>query len=318
MIKDLCFEIIETCPNNCMFCSSVSSMCKTRIIEYDIFEKTVLYLQEKFGIKELSLSGGEPFLHPDILKMISLCSSLGIRTVLFTSGVTKQNLHGNIYGTESKRFNNTDFSSISRDVLKKCKELGLSKIVFDFQATEEDDYNKLMGTTNYFAFVLKSMCDAKFEGLDVDVHFIPNKINYKSLPDLLECLDIIEIPQVSLLNFVPQGRGKQNASELSLSIEEMNEFIKIYKNCLGKYNVDIRVGIPLDSNNMHRCTAGMGKFDIKFDGTVLPCPAFKETKLSELCDYGVKDINIYRNINELTIYEGTRREPLCKKIYGIK
>ncbi len=31
MIKDLCFEIIETCPNNCLFCSSCSLITKTKM-----------------------------------------------------------------------------------------------------------------------------------------------------------------------------------------------------------------------------------------------------------------------------------------------
>ena len=33
MLKDLCFEIIETCPNNCLFCSSCSSINKEKLIE---------------------------------------------------------------------------------------------------------------------------------------------------------------------------------------------------------------------------------------------------------------------------------------------
>ncbi len=47
MIKDLCFEIIETCPNNCMFCSSCSSIDKRKIIDFDLFKRTIDYLLEK-------------------------------------------------------------------------------------------------------------------------------------------------------------------------------------------------------------------------------------------------------------------------------
>lgn len=32
MLKDLCFEVIHTCPNNCKFCSSNSSIGATKII----------------------------------------------------------------------------------------------------------------------------------------------------------------------------------------------------------------------------------------------------------------------------------------------
>lgn len=315
MIKDLCFEIIERCPNNCMFCSSLSTPNAKRKISYVDFERTILYLQNKFGIEEVSLSGGEPLLHEDILKMVSLCTSLGIKTVLFTSGVTLQNKNGII--CTDKRYNSTEYSAINRDILRKLKSSGLSKIVFDFQAYEEDDYNKLMGTQRHMIYMLNSILYSYFEGLQIEVHFIPNKLNYKSLPDILECLDVVEAKQLSLLNFVPQGRGRINSEQLMLSKEEMEEFIKIYESVKDKYKTEIRVGIPLSSQDNHKCTAGMGKFDIKFDGTVLPCPAFKEIDIEELKQYGVKKINIYENLDELEIYTGTRTKPLCRRIYNM-
>ena len=72
MVKDLCFEIIETCLNNCMFCSSNSNCNKTQIIKFEDFKRTIDYFMTSGGIEELSLSGGEPFLHPDLVKMVAL------------------------------------------------------------------------------------------------------------------------------------------------------------------------------------------------------------------------------------------------------
>ena len=87
MVKDLCFEIIEKCLNNCMFCSSNSNCNKTQIIKFEDFKRTIDYFMANGGIEELSLSGGEPFLHPELIKMVDYSKSLGIRTVIFTSGV---------------------------------------------------------------------------------------------------------------------------------------------------------------------------------------------------------------------------------------
>ena len=79
MLKDLCFEIIQKCPNNCLFCSSCADITKENIISYQDFTKTIDYFHEKYGIKEISLSGGEPLLHPDLYKMIAYCSNKGIK-----------------------------------------------------------------------------------------------------------------------------------------------------------------------------------------------------------------------------------------------
>ena len=87
MVKDLCFEVIEKCLNNCKFCSSNSDCNKSRIISFDDFKGVIDYFMKNGGIEELSISGGEPFLHPDLVNMVSYAKSLGIRTVIFTSGV---------------------------------------------------------------------------------------------------------------------------------------------------------------------------------------------------------------------------------------
>ena len=79
MIKDLCFEIIQTCPNNCLFCSSCSSLDKLKMIDIEVFKKVIDHLVKKGGIEEISLSGGEPLLHPYIFEMIKYCKEKGLK-----------------------------------------------------------------------------------------------------------------------------------------------------------------------------------------------------------------------------------------------
>lgn len=92
MIRDLCFEKIQKCTNNCKFCSSCSSLDMTNFIDYDLFKRTIEYLVSQEGIEEISISGGEPFLHKDLLKIIKLCKSYDIKTNLYTSGIVLNRL----------------------------------------------------------------------------------------------------------------------------------------------------------------------------------------------------------------------------------
>lgn len=343
MLKDLCFEILRSCPNNCLFCSSNAYFGCSEIIEFDVFKKTLEYITEKYGVEEISLSGGEPFLHPDIMEIVDLCKSKGIRTIIFTSGIKRsitlddkeieylikererklleveENEPDNekLKNSIKRYYDNfllpSKFTSLDEEELKQLKAIGLDKIVFDYQAYEEDSYNELMGTKKLLDKLLSSIVKAKRVGLDIDVHFIPNKLNYKELPDLLECLEIVGVKNISILNFVPQGRGEINQDKLLLDEEEMKEFIDIFNKI--NFNGNIRIGIPLIKDNTHKCTAGLDKLVIKYDGTVLPCPAFKEIPLEELEKYGVKRINIRTNLEDLKVVNGTRKQPLCKIIY---
>ena len=73
----------------------------------------------------------------------------------------------------------------------------------------------------------------------------------------------------------PQGRGRENKEELMLSDEELREFSTILNEAKEKFNGNVRIGIPLNGRISHLCTAGTAKLDIRYDGVILPCPAFK-------------------------------------------
>ncbi len=350
MIKDLCFEIIEKCPNNCLFCSSCSNLDKQRKIDLTTFKKTIDYLMNSGGIEEISFSGGEPLLHPDLFKMIKYCKSYGIRTVLFTSGIKlhtkyteeekrlleiklkkeyesylKEGMPKEEFETFIEKLKNRclkmddhEFTYLSTEDYFMLEQLGLDKIVFDFQAWNRKTYNKMMGTRDSFDIFTTALAKASKYSFEKDAHFIPTKINYKELLDIVEILNYAKFDFISLLNFVPQGRGETNQEILMMGTKEYEEFIKIYNKAVKRFNGKIRVGIPLMSENEHKCTAGFSKMVIKYDGTVLPCPAFKEYDREILNRLGFPTPNIYENLESVKIRVGTMTKPLCRRLYEFK
>ena len=339
MVKDLCFEIIE-------FCSSNSCIDKKQIISFDDFKRVIDYFISEGGIEELSLSGGEPFLHPDLFRMVEYAKSFGIRTVIFTSGIKKslplteeiiklyleemnakleeidqqepwnERLKNSIKNHYERMIHPSLFSPITKQELIALKSIGIDKIVFDYQAYEHDTDEYLMGRNRQkHLCLLDSLMNASIIGIETDVHFIPMKPNYKEIPEILEMLEIVGINNISILNFVPQGRGLKNVDSLMLSDKELIEFMNILDKARNLYNGHVRIGIPLMGDSTHKCNAGLEKLDIKFDGTVLPCPAFKELDVVTMKKYGIKHYNIYENLDEVKTPGGKRVEPLCKRIY---
>ena len=289
MLKDLCFEIIQTCPNKCKFCSSNSSQDKQTIITFEQFKKTVMHFIKQGGIEELSISGGEPFLHPDLFEMVKFCKDNGIKTVIFTSGIKRasamtvemieyiknkckqdlqeikkhepwnERLKINVKAYYDRCLTPKSFEGITRQEFEKLKQLGLDKIVFDWQAFEESTDNELMGRKALITCLMDSLIRASRTGINVDVHFIPMKPNYRQFSDIIECLEISGVKNISVLNFVPQGRGRDNKEELMLSKEELKEFSEILKKEKEHYSGNIRIGIPLNGKISHLCTAGTEK-----------------------------------------------------------
>ena len=228
MLKDLCFEVIQRCPNKCKFCSSNSSQEKKKIIKLEDFKKTINYFIKQGGIEEISISGGEPFLHPDLFEMIRFTKENGIRTVIFTSGIKEatplsmemieyinnrckkdlqeiekhepwnERLKRNVKAYYDRCLRPRLFEAITKEELERLKQLGLDKIVFDWQAFEEETDNELMGREQMLTFLETSLIRASKSLLDVDVHFIPMKPNVSQCPDLVGWVGMSRVVTLSI------------------------------------------------------------------------------------------------------------------------
>lgn len=173
-----------------------------------------------------------------------------------------------------------------------------------------------MGRRGFYTYLMDSIIRAKGAGLNVDVHFIPMQQNYRQIPDIMECLEIAGVRNISILNFVPQGRGRENKNELMLDDEELKEFSTILNNARKQFTGNVRIGIPLNGKIEHLCTAGTEKLDIKYDGTILPCPAFKEISAETMEKYGIRLHNIYEDLEKVVVQGGKRKTRLCRQVYG--
>ncbi|MBW2624303.1 MAG: SPASM domain-containing protein, partial [Deltaproteobacteria bacterium] len=94
---------------------------------------------------------------------------------------------------------------------------------------------------------------------------------------------LLEVDELALLRFVPQGRGWKNRKLLEMSLENFENLLKQVAREKEKYpGVSVRVGCPMDFLSMyekdlepHECKAGLTTCAITPDGDVVPCPGFK-------------------------------------------
>lgn len=98
------------------------------------------------------------------------------------------------------------------------------------------------------------------------------------------------------------------------SLEIFNKAVNHYMNVYEYYNNKEFSAISRDEMEMLK-EIGLDKMVIKYDGTILPCPAFKEYDLTTLNMYGIRTSNIYDDLEHIQIRNGTRAYPLCKKLY---
>ena len=261
-LNELSIEIIKTCPNKCLFCSSKSTPESKEILNLETIKKIVTDAKT-LGAKSIHLSGGEPFMHPEILEIAEFTKSLGLALNIYTSGITIE---------QSK------YSYLNREALRNLKLIGVDKLIFDVQAASSELYNTLMGTTGQFKNLLKSIEQSNKLGFWTEFHYIPTKLNEADFENVLKLALSSGAKGVSVLRFVNQGRGRENQKVLEMSMEELIAFRDYAKSLMSKYkSINIRVGHPmlLDNKVTHMCTAGVGKLVVTFDGLVYPCESFK-------------------------------------------
>jgi len=259
VLKSIKLEVTHRCLLNCIHCSSNANSSDAPVMSFEL-ARDILEQAIKMGVEEVSLSGGEPLLWPEIGQAISLCASAGVRTEVYTSG-------------------NIDRVGTAMELLK---ESGASKVIFSVYAANEDCHDKITKVRGSFQRTMSALDEAIRFKVDVEFHFVPLSINYEQLGDVISLARNKCVKQVSILRFVPQGRGKScNARALdrgqNLELRLMVE--------RGREQTKIRAGSPynfLMVNESPKCCAGIDRLTILPDSTIYPCDAFKQVKAHEI------------------------------------
>lgn len=276
-MEDVSFEILRKCPNNCLHCSSCSNFSCEEIFSLKKICQIVDELAE-LNVKRICLSGGEPFLHPDIYSIVSHIASKEIICDIYTSGIIRDS---------------SGYSSIPLEMLRQLKTKGLHRLMFNFQSTSESNYNTIMGTTGCYGHLLETIKNSVQCNIETELHFVPMKLNWHEVENVIDFAQDNGILRVSFLKLVEHGRAKNNKLALNACEEKK---LKTLLNNLKKSNPIVRVGIPLNNDCQScLCHAVRDKLYIKYDGCVYGCEAFKyidfpDTTPSNVNDSRIKDI----------------------------
>lgn len=220
------------------------------------------------GCECVNLSGGEPFVYPDLVQIVRYVHGKGVKCIVYTSGICFE------------KGRPTSISTSMLDVLHGM----VDKYIVNVEAADESTYNLIMGTEfEGFEMMRQFIRNAVSIGEIVEAHFVPTKLNYRQIPAVVEMCKMLGVSRVSFLRFVAQGRGLDNVSKLLLDETEMKEVRQLMKECLANNIIDIRIGIPfIECDKRVNCLAGISKLDVRYDGKVYPCEAFKNENLKHL------------------------------------
>lgn len=284
MLYDVSLEILKRCLNNCLHCSSNSCYSSKMMLEVDTIKQIIDDISS-LGTKRLCLSGGEPFLHPNIVEIIRYAAQRNVKPNIYSSGIVgEHNLE----------------KSISKEMLWECRKNGLNRIMFNIPAADSVTYDTIMNTKGKYNLLLQSVINAQECQIDTEIHFVPMKQNYRQLKDIVELAERLNVCCVSFLRLVPHGRAANNKEKIMLSDSELkNVQEELY--AIKKSGKKVRIGLPLSHIDTETaCHAVREKLYIKFDGSVYGCEAFKYIKfLTEDMKEIIPDNVLHRRVKEV-------------------
>lgn len=258
--KELLIEITNKCPFCCIFCSSYSSIKKNKFIKSSDFFKIISDAKE-IGIDIIQLSGGEPFLHPDINKFIDFILERGFLLEIYTCG--------NVY-------KDGKFLPIQSNLLLNYKNNPNLTLRFNFQTINEEVFIKLTNNSMGLENLITSIKRCTKNNINTEVHIIPTSLNVTQLVSTIDyLLNELKITRVKILRLILHGRAQENYEKLIFSENDLNKAIFVLRKKYSASEVEIGTAFSMLSNSCRECQAAKYKLMITVDLKLFPCTAFK-------------------------------------------
>ena len=127
MPEVLRIETTNACNNSCIFCGNRKMTRKINFIDEQIVHKALI---QAYGMKIRKVQFytiGEPFLHAELPKFISMAKDIGFEYI----------------------FTNTNGGFLTKSLFKEVIEAGVSSIAFSINAINKKDYELIHGKDNF-------------------------------------------------------------------------------------------------------------------------------------------------------------------------
>ncbi|ABO49061.1 Radical SAM domain protein [Desulforamulus reducens MI-1] len=264
-LENLFVEITNKCALKCRHCSSEASPSGQ---EHISINQLVALIDQAYqmGLKSFTISGGEPFLHPDIKELLKYLKKKDISTCIYTSGVIQE---GN------------DLIPFPDRLVDFLRNGLVHNLIFSIQGADSLTHDNITGISGSQIITLESIAKVKKNLLPFEIHFVPMKLNYLEIPQVINLAEQLGANQVSLLRLVPQGRCLDSKEYLLLDRKTAEEFESYVKELTAQpQGISIRLGTPFNcvTESEKVCSASLNKLLISASGEVFPCEAFKFLK----------------------------------------
>ncbi len=202
--KRVCWNITTKCNQNCKYCHRFLGINDLTYEE----NKEILNNLIKDGVNNITWTGGEALLYPNLKELLKISKENGIKNKLITNGmVLAQNEN-------------------MREILDYLDSLTLSL------DTINDDTNEELGRgKNHFEEVKTILDYVKGKSLKVNINTVVSKKNINEMEQLGEFLNNYNISKWKFFKFMPlRETAEKNKDEFAITDAEFEQTKNVFRN----------------------------------------------------------------------------------------
>lgn len=211
--KEVCWNITTRCNQKCKYCHRFLNISELTFEENERILKNLI----EDGITDITWTGGEALLYPNIEKLLKISYDYGIKNKLITNGKT-----------------------FCKENIKMITDY-LDSITLSIDSTNEE-VNEVLGRgkehLKKIEFILENLKDSDIK---IRINTVANKKNINCFKDLINFLNKYRIYSWRIFRFMPlRETAVKNKDEFEISNEEFDKIKEIIESNTKINKVDFR------------------------------------------------------------------------------
>lgn len=243
----VCWELLDECNLNCPHCL-VYPATRPPLELARMFD--VVGEMKAAGVRKVLLSGGEPLLFRGLA---ALCAKLAENGILIDL--------------------NTNATLATRDRLRELRDAGVGELTVSLDGASITAYARCRSGAA-LGDVVRNIGNARRLGFDVDVVYVPTRLNVDEIEDVAELAALLDASSLTVAGLIPFQRGASNRAHLELDASEIAALWHRIDRIRATSPLPIRTNRLVTAKPAEACGAGTTICGIDASGYVHPCPLY--------------------------------------------
>lgn len=176
---------------------------------------------QESGARSVTLTGGEPLLHPDALRMVETACAHADVVQLITNG-----------------------SHLTKATVARLAAAKLASVQLTLHAARRERHDELAGAV-CFDDTVRAACDLKDAGISVQVCFVATYESYREFEAVLELCVVLGVRGVSYNRMAPSGGAVAHAQALVPTVAQLEENLAVAERLGRHHRLPVTTAMPI-------------------------------------------------------------------------